>query len=321
MSKKETPIEGEVVESKDNESSIAVTNQTDKLISQAIEKDVSVETMEKLLAMRKDLKAEYAKEQYDSAMAEFQADCPEIEKTKEVKTKGGQIAYKYAPIEAIVRQVKETLRKHGFSYAVQTQAKDKLVKSICIVKHKFGHSENYEMEVPLGNKTQVMSDSQVVAAASTFSKRYAFCNAFGILTGDGDNDGADTNPVKNNSAVNNFAKKTYCSRCFNKFQKKTEISQAEEKYSVDKYGYKLCKSCQSDAEKSKNSSSDNKTGGITKEQKDAILQEANLKFNNEDEGYIIAFLATYGITIESIDSMTPEMANVAISVISNYQVK
>jgi methylthioribose-1-phosphate isomerase len=28
----------------------------------------------------------------------------------------------------------------------------------------------------------------VVAAASTFSKRYAFCNAFGIMTGDEDNE-------------------------------------------------------------------------------------------------------------------------------------
>jgi hypothetical protein len=42
------------------------------------------------------------------------------------------------------------------------------------------------MEVPLGNKTQVMSDTQVVAAAITFAKRYAFLNEFGILTGDED---------------------------------------------------------------------------------------------------------------------------------------
>lgn len=44
------------------------------------------------------------------------------------------------------------------------------------------------MEVPLGNKTQVMSDTQLYAAASTFAKRYAFCNAFGIMTGDEDNE-------------------------------------------------------------------------------------------------------------------------------------
>jgi hypothetical protein len=42
--------------------------------------------------------------------------------------------------------------------------------------------------VPLGNKTQIMSDTQVTAAALTFAKRYAFCNVFGILTGDEDNE-------------------------------------------------------------------------------------------------------------------------------------
>ena len=33
-----------------------------------------------------------------------------------------------------------------------------------------------------------MSQTQVEAAALTFAKRYAFCNAFGILTGDEDTD-------------------------------------------------------------------------------------------------------------------------------------
>src|SRR5262249_52436437 len=34
----------------------------------------------------------------------------------------------------------------------------------------------------------IMSQTQVVAAALTFAKRYAFCNAFGILTGNEDTD-------------------------------------------------------------------------------------------------------------------------------------
>ena len=49
------------------------------LISQAIEKGASVETMEKLLAMRTQLKQEWAKEQYYIAMAKLQAEMPIIE--------------------------------------------------------------------------------------------------------------------------------------------------------------------------------------------------------------------------------------------------
>lgn len=202
MTKKNTQIiEGEVVKKRPKkktkevakvESKVITQDSAEMLITRAIDKNVSVETMERLLKMRRELKAEFAKEEFDKAMANFQMDCPEVKKTKEVRTKNGQVAYKYAPIEAIVRQVKSVLQANGFSYSIQTETEPGKVKSICIVKHIAGHSESYNMEVPLGNKTQVMSDSQVVAAASTFSKRYAFCNAFGILTGDEDDDGRST---------------------------------------------------------------------------------------------------------------------------------
>lgn len=164
------------------------------LIAKAIDKGTPVGTMERLLTMRDKLKAEFAKEEFNKAMAAFQADCPTIKKTKEVKTNTGTVAYSYAPIESIVDQVKSLLQKHGFSYSSTMDLLDDKVKVTIKVTHAAGHSEHNEMTVPLGNKTQVMSATQVVAAAQTFAKRYAFCNAFGILTGDEDND-ARPNPV------------------------------------------------------------------------------------------------------------------------------
>jgi hypothetical protein len=163
----------------------------ENLIKQAIEKGTPVETMEKLLAMRRELKAEWAKEQFDKAMANFQNECPTIKKTKPGgQTKSGVVAYYYAPLESIVEQVRDFITKNGFSYKTETETKEKGVKVTCIVKHLAGHSESSDVEVPLGSQTGVMSAPQVVASALTFAKRYAFCNAFGILTGDDDNDGA-----------------------------------------------------------------------------------------------------------------------------------
>lgn len=158
------------------------------ILTQAIDKGVPVETMERLMVMRRELKAERAKELFNRSMAAFQAECPEIAKTKPVYTKNGQLAYKYAPIEAIVDQVKSLLTKHGFSYSTTMELKENGVRVICKVTHEAGHSEESPMEVPFGTQTQMMSNSQVTAAASTFAKRYAFCNAFGILTGDEDTD-------------------------------------------------------------------------------------------------------------------------------------
>jgi ERF superfamily len=176
---------------KQDQAVVPAKQNAEALIAKAIDKNVPVETMERLLAMRRELKAEWAKEQYDKAMSAFQADCPTIEKTKGVTTKSGIVAYKYAPIESIVDQVKEYLQKHGFSYATNMELLENgtmKVKVSIRVTHEGGHSETTEMTVPLGNKTDIMSQTQVVAAAQTFAKRYAFCNAFGILTGDEDTD-------------------------------------------------------------------------------------------------------------------------------------
>ena len=164
------------------------------LISQAIDKGVPVETLERLLALATQLKAEYAKEQFNIAMSAFQSQCPIIKKTKSVTTAKGIVAYRYAPIESIVSQVRFLLKEHNFSYTIQTETFERSAKVICVVKHIAGHSEQSSMTVPFGTQTAVMSDTQVVAAAITFAKRYAFCNAFGILTGDEDTDARP--PVK-----------------------------------------------------------------------------------------------------------------------------
>ena len=161
--------------------------QIEVLLSQAIDKGVTVETLERLLAMRDKLKMEYAKEAFDLALSTFQGECPVIKKTKSV-TINGVTAYKYAPLESIVEQVKPLLAKNNLSYRIETETLEKTVKSICIVLHAQGHSERSSFEIPLGQKTALMNASQHVAAALTFAKRHAFCNAFGILTGDEDTD-------------------------------------------------------------------------------------------------------------------------------------
>ena len=200
----------------------------ENLIGRAIENNTPVETMEKLLSMRRELKAEYAKEQFDKDMALFQGECPTIKKTKPGgKTNAGQVAYYYAPLDAIVDQTRELIQKHGFSYAIQTVTEADKVKVTCKVKHKAGHSESSDVEVPLGTKTGVMSASQVVASALTFAKRYAFCNAFGILTGDDDDDSKQTVDAEKKSTA------------FDKLMSAVEKASLQE---LNEYKVKLAKS-------------------------------------------------------------------------------
>jgi hypothetical protein len=168
----------------------------DALLSQAVKAGATIDTLERLMALRKDMLAEKAKEAFNTAMASFQAECPVIRKTKAVKTNDGKVAYRYAPIEMIVSQVKDLIEKHGFRYTTSVEFSGDIVKAICRVVHTLGHEEVSVMPVPLGTKTQIMSQTQVVAAASTFAKRYAFLNAFGIMTGDEDTDAAPMPPTR-----------------------------------------------------------------------------------------------------------------------------
>ena len=96
-----------------NSQGISIEN----LLQQAVTNKVPVATVERIIAMRGQLKAEWAKEQFDIAMAAFQSECPPITKTKVVKTNSGTVAYKYAPIDSIIIQVKPIIEKHGFSYS------------------------------------------------------------------------------------------------------------------------------------------------------------------------------------------------------------
>lgn len=159
----------------------------DQLISKAIDKGLPVETMEKLLAMFERVNAIRAKAQFTQAMADFQHDCPIIEKRKVVKDNKGNVRYKYATLDSIVDQTREIIGKHGLSYTIKTTNDGSNLTATCKVTHIGGHSEESSFSVPIGNE-QYMTDVQKFGARATFAKRYAFCDTFGIMTGDADTD-------------------------------------------------------------------------------------------------------------------------------------
>ena len=171
--------------------------QPEELISQAVNKGVPVETMERLLAMRTQIKQEQARESFFIALSKFQKECPVIEKTKPVKNAQGKEMYKYAPLDSIISQTKDIVEKHGFSYTIKTFQANNTITVVCEAHHIDGHTEPTEITLPVESK--FMTAQQAVGAALSFAKRYTFCDAFGILTGDEDNDAtsiAEEIPVK-----------------------------------------------------------------------------------------------------------------------------
>lgn len=156
----------------------------------AVEKGGGADTLERLMAIRREVKAEQAKAAFDMALAAFQSECPVIKKTKA----GPKNAYHFAPLDEIVEQTKALRAKHGFSHQITTETSNGKVKAICKVTHRDGHFDTAVFEAPIDQRNAMQSDPQKYAAALTFATRYAFRSAFGIVTGDDDNDGAVTRP-------------------------------------------------------------------------------------------------------------------------------
>lgn len=177
-----------------------------QLLAMATKMGADVDKLEKLMALQERWEANEAKKLFVAAMAKFQSECPVIEKTKKVMEKDGQrVRYRYAPLESIIEQVKKPLADNGLSYAFDEDKDNEYTKVICIVTHTAGHSEKTAFKIPIGTE-QFMSDVQKHGARMTFGKRYAFCNAFGILTGDEDTDGQNTDLEKSQNKDERFEK-------------------------------------------------------------------------------------------------------------------
>ena len=167
----------------------------------ALDKGAGPEAMTTLMNVRRELKAEHSKSEFDAAMAALQAELPIIQKRKF----GAKNAYKYAPLDDIVSQVQPLLQKHGFSFTVTSEIQNNLVKAICKITHRGGHHDQSEFSCPIDSRNPMMNDPQRYAGSLTFSKRYAFCNAFGIMTGDEDVDGSTERPKPSGPTMNRQA--------------------------------------------------------------------------------------------------------------------
>lgn len=146
--------------------------------------------MERLFALRKEIKAEFAKEQFISEMAKLQTALPIIKKLKQ-----GHVAA-YAPLEDIIEITGPIVHQHGFTYRWNTKQEGADVTVECIGTHSLGHSESVFMTAPIeeivtGNSSgkATKSGPQRVASTITFLKRYTYNNLFGVQVGGEDFDG------------------------------------------------------------------------------------------------------------------------------------
>jgi hypothetical protein len=161
------------------------------LISQAIDKGLDVSVLEKLMDLKERYDANEARKRFYEAFTLFQANCPDLRKTKEVKFEtrtGGATSYHYAPLSDITRQISKILERCKLSYRWKIQDDNNILKVTCQVSHIDGHTEETSMQASpdtSGSKNSI----QARGSAIEYLKRYTLIGALGLSTADSDVDG------------------------------------------------------------------------------------------------------------------------------------
>lgn len=157
-------------------------SQGDPLIRMAIDKNLDIEKLEKLIQLRNEQDERQARAEYERHFAEMQA---EFVPAKRIK-KGYD--YKYAPLEELQRTYGPVISKHGFSYRHREEMLDDGSKRCIMRISGWGHSEETSFDIPKIPGTKQMNPIQVVAAMSSYGRRYTFIAGFGCMVEDEDTD-------------------------------------------------------------------------------------------------------------------------------------
>jgi hypothetical protein len=156
------------------------------MISQAVASGASIETLERLMALKQQHDKEVARQSFLNALSDFQNEAPDIRKTKGVEF--GNTKYMYAPLADIDRQLRKPMKDHGFSKRWEIQDNGDEIKVTCIIAHIGGHTEQTAMTAKpdtSGSKNPI----QARGSAIEYMKRYTLVGALGITTADSDIDG------------------------------------------------------------------------------------------------------------------------------------
>lgn len=162
------------------------------LVRLAIEQDLDIAKLEKLIELRNAEIARTARAEFALHFAEMQAEFQPILRTKEaVNTNDGkqEVMYKYAPLEDIVKVVGPIIAKHGFSYRFPEEAiPESTDKRVWCVVSGHGHEERTYIDVPPVPTNRRTNSVQVRGIATAYGRRYSFLSAFGVVLEDEDDD-------------------------------------------------------------------------------------------------------------------------------------
>jgi hypothetical protein len=156
------------------------------MLAQAVDKGMSPETIDKLMALAERWDATNARKAFDRAIAAAKAEIKPV-----IRNAKGHNNKAYADFAAIAQAVDPIISKHGLSYRFRTTQDDK-IKVTCVLSHEAGHYEETTLAGPsdtTGNKNAI----QAIGSTLTYLQRYSLVQALGLAAANDDDGKAGGN--------------------------------------------------------------------------------------------------------------------------------
>lgn len=182
---------------------IKKSEKTSTTIIQVIERaalnpDVDIDKMERLLQMQERILDRDAEQQFNIAMTDAQAEMSPIS----ADAVNPQTKSKYASYAAMDNKLRPIYTKHGFALSFDTGdgAPENHVRVVCYVAHRSGHTRTHRNDMPADGKGakggDVMTKTHATGAAFTYGQRYLLKLIFNVAIGEADTDGnAETGAI------------------------------------------------------------------------------------------------------------------------------
>lgn len=170
-----------------------MTQAPSRLIELAISKgNIDLDKLEKIMILQERFEVNEARKAYHSAMADFKANSPQINKDKKVgyKTDKGNVGYSHASLYNVTEKINTELSKHGLSASWTTKQNGAILVT-CKITHVKGHSEETTLSAQAdtsGSKNAI----QAIGSTITYLERYTLLALTGLATFDQDDDSQAT---------------------------------------------------------------------------------------------------------------------------------
>ena len=169
---------------------IATQSESGLLLQMAIDKDLDVDKLEKLIDLKVKEEERLCKKDFELHFSEMKAELPVIEKSKEVKDDKGNHMYNFAPLAEIQSLCDPIIASYKFGYYWdESYIPETKSKRVTFYLSGYGYTKSNYFDVPDIQSNKWANPIQTGGIKSSYGKRYTFESGLGLIVKGIDTDG------------------------------------------------------------------------------------------------------------------------------------